>query len=190
MEVDLTELRDPLTRKLERELELELGDKYFMDLKKHYLLKNSEEKYDVVPEIWEGHNIIDFVDMNIVEVSFYYMFLSKNLNFQKFKTLKEEEKKREEAGLYALDLDDDDEETTALLMQAEKIKEKEDLLRMESRLKRVEKPRMSRKLGRKRDRTISRLEEEMNELGVDIKKKRMSHFIEEQEREQTGNIFY
>lgn len=69
MEVDLTEHRDPLTRKLERELELELGDKYFMDLKKHYLLKNPYEKYDIVPEIWEGHNIIDFVDNNIVEVS-------------------------------------------------------------------------------------------------------------------------
>lgn len=44
-------------RKLERELELEQGRDYYLDLKKHYLLKNEEEKYDVVPEIWEGHNI-------------------------------------------------------------------------------------------------------------------------------------
>lgn len=102
--------------------------------------------------------------------------------------MKEEEAKREEAGLYAEDMDDDDEETQKLLMQAEQIKEKEDLMRMESRLKRVEKPRMSRKLGRKRERTMSRLEGEMSDLGVNIKKKRMSNFHQEQEREQTGNI--
>lgn len=68
MEVDLSDQRDKHTRKLERELELELGDKYVLDLKKHYLLKNDEEKYDVVPEIWEGHNVADFIDPNIVEV--------------------------------------------------------------------------------------------------------------------------
>lgn len=68
MDVDLSTLRDPVTRKLERELELELGSKYFMDLKKHYILKNPEEKYDIVPEIWEGHNILDFVDLDVVNV--------------------------------------------------------------------------------------------------------------------------
>lgn len=57
------------TRKLERELELELEDEYILDLKKQYLLKNPEEKYDVVPEIWEGHNLADFVDPEIQKVS-------------------------------------------------------------------------------------------------------------------------
>lgn len=55
-------------RKLERELELELEDDYILDLKKHYMLKNEEEKYDVVPEIWEGHNLADFVDPDIQQV--------------------------------------------------------------------------------------------------------------------------
>lgn len=55
-------------RKLERELELEQGRDYKLDLKKHYLLKNEEEKYDKIPEIWEGHNIADFIDPQIVEV--------------------------------------------------------------------------------------------------------------------------
>lgn len=31
----------------------------------HYDLKNSDEKYDVVPEIWEGHNVLDFVQGDI-----------------------------------------------------------------------------------------------------------------------------
>lgn len=68
MEVDLSEHRDERTRKLERELEIELGDQYVLDLRKHYLLKNEEEKYDVVPEIWEGHNVADFIDPKIMEV--------------------------------------------------------------------------------------------------------------------------
>lgn len=33
----------------------------------HYLLPE-EEKYDRVPEIWEGHNIADFVDPDILKV--------------------------------------------------------------------------------------------------------------------------
>lgn len=68
---DLAELRDPKISKLERELEVEMGNQYYLDLKKHYLLKNEQEKYDVVPEIWEGHNIADFIDPNIIEVYFY-----------------------------------------------------------------------------------------------------------------------
>jgi nucleolar GTP-binding protein len=69
MEMD-TENGEKPRRKLERELELEFGRDYKLDLKKHYLLLNEEEKYDKVPEIWEGHNIADFVDPQIVEVYF------------------------------------------------------------------------------------------------------------------------
>jgi len=172
MPKDVSHLRDEKTRKLEREIELEMGSKYILDLKKHYLLKNEDEKYDIVPEIWEGHNIADFVDSEIVE---------------KFKRLKEEEKMREESGLYDSDLDTDDDETKELLIQAGQIKEKEDLMRMESKLKKgVDKPRLSRKVGRKRERTMDRLEHELGGLGVDIKSKRMRHLEEEQQREPFG----
>ena len=34
----------------------------------HYLLNNPDEKYDVIPEIWEGRNIADFIDPDIMEV--------------------------------------------------------------------------------------------------------------------------
>lgn len=31
---------------------------------------NSSEKYDKIPEIWEGHNILDYIDPDIMKVSF------------------------------------------------------------------------------------------------------------------------
>lgn len=71
---DLAKFRDPKISKLERELEVEMGNQYYLDLKKHYLLKNKEEKYDIIPEIWEGHNISDFIDTEIVEVLFCFNF--------------------------------------------------------------------------------------------------------------------
>ena len=29
---------------------------------------NSSEKYDKIPEIWEGHNIADYIDPDIMQV--------------------------------------------------------------------------------------------------------------------------
>lgn len=55
-------------KKLERDLELELGDEYVLDLRKTWDLKNDEEKYDAIPEIWNGHNVADFIDPDIMQV--------------------------------------------------------------------------------------------------------------------------
>ncbi len=38
---------------------------YSADLRKHYDLKSDEWKYDIMPEIFEGHNIADFIDPDI-----------------------------------------------------------------------------------------------------------------------------
>lgn len=32
-------------------------------------LPNPEEKYDIIPEIWQGHNVADFIDPDIMKVS-------------------------------------------------------------------------------------------------------------------------
>jgi nucleolar GTP-binding protein len=40
---------------------------YNMDLRKHYLLEDEEWKYDVVPEIFNGKNVADFIDPDIEE---------------------------------------------------------------------------------------------------------------------------
>ena len=35
----------------------------------NYLLPNPDEKYDVIPEFWQGHNVADYVDPDIMKVS-------------------------------------------------------------------------------------------------------------------------
>merc|ERR1712110_1286684 len=52
--------------KTERDIELELGDDYILDLQKNYDIAE-EEKYDVIPETWNGHNIADYVDPDIMK---------------------------------------------------------------------------------------------------------------------------
>lgn len=58
-------------KKLERDIEEELGDDYILDLKKNYDLPE-EYKYDPIPEIWEGHNIADYVDADILAVTHFF----------------------------------------------------------------------------------------------------------------------
>merc|ERR1712013_941113 len=53
-------------RKTERQIELEMGDDYIVDLQKNYDLPE-DQKYDVIPETWQGHNIADFIDPDIME---------------------------------------------------------------------------------------------------------------------------
>lgn len=54
-------------RKLEREIEEEMGDDYVLDLKKNYDIEG-DQKFDIIPEIWEGHNVADYIDPEIFEV--------------------------------------------------------------------------------------------------------------------------
>lgn len=54
-------------KKLEREIEEEMGDDYVLDLKKNYDIEG-DQKYDIIPEMWEGHNIADYIDPEIYEV--------------------------------------------------------------------------------------------------------------------------
>lgn len=48
-------------------------------------LKNPDEKHDTLPEIWQGHNIVDYIDPDIME---------------KLDVLEKEEEGREKAGFY------------------------------------------------------------------------------------------
>uniref|UniRef100_A0AC35U8T8 NOGCT domain-containing protein n=1 Tax=Rhabditophanes sp. KR3021 TaxID=114890 RepID=A0AC35U8T8_9BILA len=52
-EKDLAPYRDSNTRRLERKIEIEMGNRYTLNLKKKYLLKNEDEKYDAIPKIWK-----------------------------------------------------------------------------------------------------------------------------------------
>lgn len=102
-------------RKTERDIELEEGDDYFLDLKKNYILQNPDERYDRIPEIMDGHNIADFIDSDIL---------------QKLDELEKEEQMFEAAGMY--DSDPEDPEILAMHSMANKIRAKKKLLRIES----------------------------------------------------------
>jgi len=80
-------------RKTEREIELEMGDDYIVDLQKNFDLP-ADQKYDVIPETWQGHNIADFIDPDIME---------------KLEALEKEEEARERAGYYDSDESEEDE---------------------------------------------------------------------------------
>ncbi|GMS96656.1 hypothetical protein PENTCL1PPCAC_18831, partial [Pristionchus entomophagus] len=164
----VAEMRDANTRRLEREIELELDDDYILDLKKNYLLKNEDEKYDVIPEIWNGHNIADFVDEQVQ---------------LKMAALLEEEENLKAAGEYDEDLESEDEETAE---NARLIADKEEELRYMAREKKsLNGKRMSRSVTRKRERTMGKLEEQLGELGVDISAKRMKNLQEMAGKEHT-----
>ncbi|GFW46401.1 nucleolar GTP-binding protein 1 [Trichonephila clavipes] len=150
---------DSIKRKLERELELELGANYILDLKKNYVIRD-EEKYDVIPELWEGHNIADFIDPEL----------------KKLDELDKEEELREAAGFYDESESEDDEEKRNIRMLARKIREKKKLKRMErDRMKSISKPILPR-TAKKRVRSVSRLRGEFGELGVELGSDDEAHY--------------
>ena len=81
-------------KKTERDLEVELEDDYSLDLKKNYDLP-ADFKYDVIPEFWEGKNIADYIDPDIMA---------------KLEELEREEELRVESGLYDEEEEEMDEE--------------------------------------------------------------------------------
>lgn len=142
-------------KKLEKDIEAELGDEYSLDLKKSYTTIPAEERYDPIPEFWESHNIMDYIDHDI---------------FKKLEELEREEGLREESGVYHppdLTLDETMKEIREM---ANKIRGKRFLLRDDRRLENKKNkstiPRNAKP--RVRDRSVTKLKETMEELGVDM----------------------
>ncbi len=84
-DVELQGLPAGKRKMLEKEIELELGDEYFLDMKKNYLLANESHKKDLIPELYEGKNVADFIDPDILH---------------KLEELEREEELREATGAY------------------------------------------------------------------------------------------
>ena len=57
-------------RKLARELEIEMGEDYYIDMREHWDLEKGDEKHDILPEIYLGKNVADFIDPDIMKVRF------------------------------------------------------------------------------------------------------------------------
>uniref|UniRef100_A0A7N8YH26 Nucleolar GTP-binding protein 1 n=1 Tax=Mastacembelus armatus TaxID=205130 RepID=A0A7N8YH26_9TELE len=158
---------DAPKRKLERDLELELGDDYVLDLQKYWDLMNAEEKHDKIPEVWEGHNIADYIDPEIMK---------------KLEDLEKEEELKERAGEYDSDDESEDEEMQEIRVLAKQIRDKKQLMVMKSKEKNVHGPRMPRtatKVERKK------LEKEMGNLGLDMNNKDDSHYAEQARRSRS-----
>ncbi|XP_064540298.1 nucleolar GTP-binding protein 1 [Drosophila montana] len=142
-------------RKLEKEIEEEMGDDYTLDLKKNYEEIAEEERYDVIPEFWQGRNIADYIDADI---------------FEKLEELEREEGLRESGGVYTVPDMSMDETLKEIREMAKQIRGKRFELRDEKRLAiRKNKPIIPRnKQPKVRDRSVSKLVQTMEGLGVDM----------------------
>jgi len=129
-----------------REKELELDDEYVLDLRRTWDLKNPEEAYDAIPEIWEGKNIADFVDPDIIA---------------KLDALEKEEEEREKNEFYKLDGLNYDSDDMEIHEMAKRIRKKRKINKIEARLE--DKTCGRSKLVRKNKEA---LEEKMTELGI------------------------
>ncbi|CAG9764065.1 unnamed protein product [Ceutorhynchus assimilis] len=146
---------DKRKRKLARDFEVEEGDDYIVDLAKEYTDIPEDERHDILPEIWEGHNIADYIDLEI---------------FEKLAELEKEEEIREETGMYVvpkIELDETMQEIKKLALQ---IRHKKAILKDEARInKQSRKPVVPRTTGAKvRDRSVQKLRKSMETLGVDM----------------------
>merc|ERR1712079_996266 len=126
---DEEEMETSVQRKTERQIELELGDDYIVDLKKNYDLPD-DQKYDVIPETWQGHNIADFIDPDIME---------------KLEALEKEEEARERAGYYDSDESEEDESYAEIKDLATKIRHKKAIMKADQFLDNTRKPTLNRK---------------------------------------------
>jgi len=138
-------------RKTEREIELEQGDEYIVDLKKNYDLPE-DQKYDIIPETWQGHNIADFIDPDIME---------------KLEALEKEEEARERAGFYESEESEEDESYAEIKELAGKIRHKKAIMKADQFMDNTTKATLNRKsVAKKRERSVNRLQSEFKELGV------------------------
>lgn len=112
---------DPMRIKLARDIEAENGGAgvFNVDLKENYLIKD-EWKHDVIPEIFNGKNVADFIDPEIEE---------------KLEALEIEEERLIAEGAYNSDDEMENEDDLAIKSAAAKLKQKRDLIILAHKMK-------------------------------------------------------
>ncbi|KZC11688.1 PREDICTED: nucleolar GTP-binding protein 1 [Dufourea novaeangliae] len=158
-------------RKLEREIEEEMGDDYVLDLKKNYDIEG-DQKYDIIPEIWEGHNIADYIDPDI---------------FEKLNELERDEQLREEAGMYDYKVPELSDTMKEIVQLAKQIRETKAIMKDEAKIQKAStKPVMPRTtMARGRDRSVGKLKEQMEDLGIDMEGTEDAHFTKTRGRSRS-----
>jgi nucleolar GTP-binding protein len=144
---------DPERRVLARDIEAENGGAgvYNVDLKDKYMLDDDEWKHDKIPEVWNGKNVYDFVDPDIEE---------------KLAALEEEEEKLEAEGYYDSYESVEDADEADIRMKAELIREKRQLIRNASKMKKSLKNRALIPRSAKAKR-LSEMESHLDSVGYD-----------------------
>lgn len=160
-------------RKLEREIEEEQGDDYVLDLKKNYDI-DGDQKYDNIPEMWEGHNIADYIDADIL---------------QKLNELEQEEDLRTQSGIYDYKVPELTQTMKDIQSLAKEISEVKIIALKESRVnKQSTKPHMPRTAASQvRGRSVTRLKEQMEKLGVDMNDTENAHFTKTRGRSRSAS---
>ncbi|XP_034243355.1 nucleolar GTP-binding protein 1 [Thrips palmi] len=160
------------TRKLEKDIEEELGDEYVIDLKKNYDLPDTY-KYDKIPEFWNGHNIQDFIDPEILE---------------KVEQLEKEEELRIQSGMYAIPKFELDDTMKEIKVLARKIRDRKKIMRQLSATNNTTKPTTPRHFPAKaRDRSVGKLRDEFENLGVDMSGTEEANFTKTRGRARSLN---
>lgn len=154
-------------RKLEKEIEQEMGDEYTLDLKKNYTDIAEEERHDVIPEFLNGVNIADYIDEDI---------------FEKLEELEREEGLRMESGFYDPPPLNLDETLLEIREMAKQIRLKRFLLKDARKMQQKSgRPVMPRhKQATVRDRKADGLRETMENLGVDMSGTENANFAKNQ----------
>jgi len=148
-------------RRLEKDLEAENGGAgvYSVDLKKNYLLKNDEWKYDVMPEIGSGKNFADFIDPDILE---------------RLDELEAEEEKLENDGFYESDEFDDEEinesDEEAIRETAQRIRERRTAIKTNNKIRDKKQNKAIIPRSVRNDRTLDDMTSSLRKAGVDPSK--------------------
>lgn len=154
-------------RKLEKEIEQEMGDEYTLDLQKNYADIAEEERHDVIPEFLNGVNIADYIDQDI---------------FEKLEELEREEGLRLESGFYDPPPLNLDETLLEIREMAKQIRLKRFLLKDSKKMTvKSGRPVMPRhKQAVVRDRKVDNLRKTMENLGVDMSGTEKANFTKNQ----------
>ncbi|KAF2155049.1 P-loop containing nucleoside triphosphate hydrolase protein [Myriangium duriaei CBS 260.36] len=144
---------DPDRPKLLRDIEVEEGGAgvYNLNLKENWMLDSDEWKNDKMPEVLNGKNVYDFIDPDIEA---------------KLAALEEEEARLEAEGYYDDDEQIDDLEESEIHYKANLIREKQQLIRNEAKMRKSLKNRAVIPRSRKAV-ELSKMEKGLSDLGYD-----------------------
>ncbi|CCX29600.1 P-loop containing nucleoside triphosphate hydrolase protein [Pyronema domesticum] len=151
------DVNDPNRPRLLRDIEAENGGAgvFNVNLKDFYLLENDDWKNDIIPEMFNGKNVADFIDPEIEA---------------KLAALEEEEEQLEASGFYQEEEDIEDEEEVDIREKAEYIREQQQLIRNAARSKKALKNRAIMPRSTAPPKKLSEMEAHLDKLGLDSTK--------------------